>query len=194
MQFTHELGNVNASTLYFDVRNSKMDDVVLVDSVETSRVGQWVTDVLDSNTHSCEIACDVVMPITRYDLGMRTRRELRKQLHLDLPRSIVSVEGVRVGRVDDVLRAALHPRICTQAALAPPLEWLIPHGLLAHEVGNGAFPLTADVDKYGVVTVTKRLGIRKWGHKHSPCGFVTVCIKAYPDVVVVGFTCDKQSS
>ena len=167
-----------------------MDDVVLVDSMKTSSVGQWVTRVLDSNAHSCETACDVVMPIACYDLGMRTRRELRKQLQLDLPRSIVSVEGMRVGKVDDVLQAALHPRICTQAALAPPLEWLLPHGLLAHEVGGGAFPMMADVDENGVVTVTKRLGIRKWGHTQSPCGHVTICIKAYAEVVVIGFTCD----
>ena len=91
-------------------------------------------------------------------------------------------------QAEDVLRAALHPRFCTQAALAPPLEWLVPHGILAHELGS---PMMADVDEYGVVTVSKRLGVRKWGHSHTRCGCVVIHIKAYAEVVVVGFTCAR---
>ena len=74
--------------------------------------------------------CEVVLPLAAYDanLGMRTRGELRRQLRLDLPRSVVLLDGVRTRDASRVMSRVSHPRLCTQAVLAPPVEWLARQG------------------------------------------------------------------
>ena len=105
-----------------------------------------------------EVACVT----TTYDVGLRTRAAVRRQLAVDLPRSEVRVAGVRASTADEVLRAMSVDlaRLCTQAVLAPPVEWLLAHGLVAHEVHDGG-PMQVDADG-GTVRVSKRLGLRTW--------------------------------
>jgi hypothetical protein len=105
--------------------------------------------------------CEVVLPLREYDsdLGMRTRRAVRRQLDVDLPRSVVMVRGRRASTSSDVVSSASHPRLCTQAVLAPPVEWMIRAGAVAHEPEEGRWPMVVEAD--GAITrVRKRLGIR----------------------------------
>ena len=105
--------------------------------------------------------CELVMPLQKYDgdLGMRTRAAVRRQLEADVPRSLVLIDGSQAKGAADVVRAASHPRMCTQAVLAPPVEWLMRAGLVAHELHGGVFPMVVEVGG-GLIRVFKRLGIR----------------------------------
>ena len=105
--------------------------------------------------------CEVVVPLREYDsdLGMRTWRAMLRQLDADLPRSVVMVRGRRASTARDVCSVASHPRLCTQAVLAPPVEWLIRAGVVAHEPEAGRWPMVVETD--GAITVVrKRLGLR----------------------------------
>lgn len=105
--------------------------------------------------------CEVVFTLHSYecDLGMRTRNAVRRQLALDLPRSCVSINGVRVTSADEVYRRVSYPRLCTQAVFAPPIEWLLRMGLVAHELQGNASPMTVDID-HDTIRISKRLGVR----------------------------------
>jgi hypothetical protein len=102
----------------------------------------------------------VVCPLATYDadLGMRTRQDVYRQLTADVPRCEVWVEGVRATSVDDVWRRVAYPRMCTQAVLAPPVEWLMRHGWVAYEVGA---PMVVEC-RGKSVEVRKRLGLMRW--------------------------------
>ena len=93
------------------------------------------------------------------DLGMRTRASIKKQLDLDLPRSDVLHTGTSVRDACDVLRLTSYPRLCTQAVLAPPLEWLLEADLVAHELPHKE-PMRVRIDPSGGVSVLKRLGVK----------------------------------
>jgi hypothetical protein len=160
------------------------ETVILVDSFFTHSVGPWLVNKIADGE---EIEnCDIVIPSNLYELGMRTRGELRKQLALDLPRSDITINNAPA-TVDSVLKLAIHPRVCTQAAFAPPLEWILPHGFLAHEVGG---PVSGNVYNDGVVKLHKRLGLRKWpwanAHDASRSTLIDICITAYRDAFVIG--------
>lgn len=102
----------------------------------------------------------VVRPVAAYDsdLGMRTRKDVYRQLEADVPRCEVWVDGVRAHTAAEVWRRTLYPRLCTQAVLAPPVEWLLRTGWVAHEIGS---PMVVEcVGK--TVEVRKRLGL--WRH------------------------------
>lgn len=108
---------------------------------------------------------EVVCRLSKYDsdLGMRTRASVRRQLAADVPRSVVLVDGRRARTAAEVLRRATHPRLCTQAVLAPPVEWLLTQtGMVAREVGC---PMVVEVTARGDVRVRKKLGVRPWHHK-----------------------------
>lgn len=120
--------------------------------------------------HICAMprSWEVVLPLfelTR-DLGMSSSRALEKQLGIDLPRSCVFVYGRRVITPREVIRATRLGRFCTQAVLAPPVEWLLLHmGLIAHEVSDDdePLPMVATISQGGrCVHVAKRLGLREW--------------------------------
>ena len=101
-----------------------------------------------------------VTPLHRYeaDLGMRTRGALRRQLEVDVPRCVATVDGARVRRGDDpAWRRVRHARMCTQAALAPPVEWLLRAGVLAHESGT---PMRVAARGAHEVEVCKELRVR----------------------------------
>lgn len=102
----------------------------------------------------------VVLPLNRYeaDLGMRTRGALHRQLAVDVPRCIATVDGVRVEHGDDPRwRRVAHARLCTQAVLAPPVEWLMRAGIVAHESGA---PMRVDARGARLVEVRKELRVR----------------------------------
>jgi hypothetical protein len=171
-------------------------DATLVLSWKRPSVGEWAATVMSRSAPASKSTCDVVVPLSQYDVGMRTRGDLRRQLRVDLPRSVVSVRGARARRPEDVLRHAMHPRLCTQAVLAPPLEWLILQGMVAHEVEGGSFPMSVDVDEWGLVAVTKTLSVRPWDHDvTSYCSpfFLTISVRAFTDTVVVSFTLETCS-
>ncbi|RPF82129.1 MAG: hypothetical protein CBC65_000880 [Rhodothermaceae bacterium TMED105] len=159
------------------------ETAILVDSFRTHSLGTWLANKIAENEEIDD--CDVVIPSALYELGMRTRGELRKQLSLDLPRSNITVNNAPA-TVDSVLRLAIHPRVCTQAAFAPPLEWIIPHGFLAHEVGCA---VTGNVDSEGIVRLHKRLGLRKWScdtYNGSKSTLIDIRITAYKEALIVG--------
>ena len=123
----------------------------------------------------CRVECmphswEVVLPLAQLsqDLGMRGARALERQLGVDLPRSLVFVHGRRATTPREVMRATRLGRLCTQAVLAPPVEWLLLRmGLIAHEVAScsqeAALPMTAAISHGGrCVHVTKRLALREW--------------------------------
>lgn len=80
---------------------------------------------------------ETVVPAREYDrgLGMRRAGEVESQIKLDAPRCVLTVDGRR----DETGEAALKKgsrvaRLCTQAALAPPVEWMLfGAGLLMRE-------------------------------------------------------------
>ena len=130
-----------------------------------------------------EVVC--VVPTASYDVGLRTRASVRRQLAADVPRSVVRVRGERVASVDAVLRGAGVDlaRLCTQAVLAPPVEWLLAHDLVAHELRDGG-PMEVDVDA-STVRVAKRLGLREWDDLERSRGALRLTVLADARWVVV---------
>ena len=63
-----------------------------------------------------------------------------------------------------VWRATAHPALCTQAVVAPAIEWLQRRGVHVHEL-QGYNPLIFDVRK-GCTRAWKRLGY--WHGTHRP--------------------------
>lgn len=92
------------------------------------------------------------------DLGMPTLAAVERQLRVDLPRCVATVGGARTVHPARVLDATLYPRLCTQAGLAPVVEWLLHADVVPHEVGA---PLRVAVDA-GDVDLAKPLGLRTW--------------------------------
>lgn len=108
---------------------------------------------------SCGDGWSCVIPIVQYHLGMRTRRDVLRQLRVDLPRSCVCRDGRRLLDPHEVVRCTPHARLCTQAVMAPPVEWMIAADLIAHELPSHP-PLEAHVLPDGAVRVRKLLGVR----------------------------------
>lgn len=117
----------------------------------------------------------VVLPLRAFDadLGMTTPTAVRRQLALDVPRSIVLWRGERMHDSEAVYHLTPFPRLCTQAVMAPALEWLLRAGWLTHEVGD---PMVVDVSRRGVC-VSKRLGTHD-----ALCTFGTVDVSIEADV------------
>lgn len=143
--------------------------------------------------------CDIVIPASAFDadLGMTTHAAVCRQLMVDVPRSRVVVEGHETQSWRDVYRAAWYPRMCTQAVLAPVVEWLHRHGVLVNETRH---PLIVIV-RGGDVVVHKRLGICDWndGCIVSGQGETDVFVHGTASHVIVSvcirrFECDSLSS
>lgn len=160
---------------------------VFVETASAASLGAWLEERLRDPTASSE--CDVVVPAVAYDMGMRTRHELRRQLALDLPRSAVTVGKHGGATVERVLRSAANPRFCTQAALAPPLGWLIEHGFVAHELGESVMRVHVHDD--GSVTSTKTLGLTTLAAAPVSCGSIQITVQAFDRHVVVGLVADS---
>lgn len=131
-----------------------------------------------------DVSC--VLPTATYDVGMRTRAAVRRQLDADVPRSVVRVRGRPAETARDVEAGTPLARLCTQGVLAPPVEWLLAAGLVAHELPNGdATPMTVDVARDGAVTVHKCLGLRAWRDVDRSCGTLELRVDADERHVVV---------
>lgn len=160
--------------------------------MEDDEGGVVVATLADGPPHGAPLLsgeCEVVLRLRAYDadLGMRTRGALRRQLDVDLPRSVVLVRGRRARTAGEVCAAASHPRLCTQAVLAPPVEWLVRAGVVAHEPEEGRRPMVVEAD--GAITrVRKRLGLRSAeGGEALGVMDVGVHADAAHDAVVVTF-------
>ena len=78
---------------------------------------------------------DIILESKVYDadLGMPRAAQVQKQLRLDVPRCNVRVDGVETTDWQDVWKSTIYPRMCTQAVLAPVLEWFAKSGILVCE-------------------------------------------------------------
>ena len=85
--------------------------------------------------------------------------QVLRQLRVDLPRSRVRRGERRLLDPQEVMRCTPHARLCTQAVMAPPVEWLIAADLIAYELPSHP-PLEVDVLSDGAVRVRKLLGVR----------------------------------
>ena len=133
---------------------------------------------------------EIIVPVSSYELGLRTRAALRKQLDLDLPRSVVHVRGTRVYDARAVLGSTPYARMCTQAVLAPPVEWLMHAGYVAHENGSG--PMHVEVNDVGDVRVRKSLGVRDWSPSSRSHGDLHLDVHVSSETVVVGMHFQKK--
>ena len=134
---------------------------------------------------------DIVIPLSVYDadLGIQSRSSIKRQLQIDVPRSHVTINGVRTTSWVDVYRHAKHPRMCTQAVLAPVVEWFIKCGIVMYERRS---PMQVNIEK-GKISILKTLGLRSWDNNHM--GDTDVCIHAERGMVIVSlFTtqCDER--
>lgn len=125
---------------------------------------------------------EVFVPRASFErtLGMARRRDLDRQLAVDLPRSHVvrSSDGTRLLRVADVHSATRYARFCTQAVCAPVLEWFMRADLLAWEVPGGGHPLRVVVFGDGGLLARKRLML-------ATSGMVEVAVYVSDGAVVV---------
>ena len=129
-----------------------------------------------------------VLPLRAFqrDLGLRTRRALRKQLELDVPRSCVWIDGTRTLSVDEVLASTRAPRLCTQAVLAPVVEWFLREDMLLHEVMGMRNPMVVHVRHGGdEVVIQKVLGVGGWEGGGNRTVRVTMAADVRNDVMVV---------
>ena len=151
------------------------DDFVIVDTPDT-----FVLDEDGTSFHH-----EVVTHPFR--LGMPRKADVLRQLCMDLPRSFVFLHGVRV--VDNPLVVWTHAvdaRLCTQACMAPAVEWLMRQGYVVAETHT---PLVVRVGERGQVHAVKTLRVVREGlpllHQGSE-----VCISVYGDgrAVVTGIS------
>ena len=128
----------------------------------------------------------VLLPYADYvsDLSFPDAASVRRQLALDVPRSCVLVDGVRAR---DARRVYAHRELCTQAVLAPALEWLRASGLMAVEARHA---MSAHV-RGPVVSVHKRLALCD-GTTLAPMGEVTVRVKADGHLVMLSCTLSTE--
>ena len=152
------------------------ETTLLVDSHRGKDVGLWLEERSSDSSHLSE--CDVVVPAHLYDLGMRTRKEMRRQIEVDITRSFIFIKGNRTTSVEEVIRSAFNPRMCTQASLAPPLEWISRNGFFACEIGS---EMRAEIEPDGTVNVTKRLGV---GKMDVDSVFITRCVHFHLEVTI----------
>ena len=68
----------------------------------------------------------IVLPLRAYErtLGMRAPAALRRQLNVDTPRNQVFLNGQRIHDAHELYNLPV-ARLCTQAVLAPPVEWIL---------------------------------------------------------------------
>lgn len=128
----------------------EMRDMVCVVSARQALPNDWTRYT----------SCDITASLAAYerDLGFASHMSVQKQLEIDVPRSVVVVDGRRVRCGDAVWRATAHPSLCTQAVVAPAIEWMMASGVHVHEL-RGHNPLIVDV-RSGVTRVWKKLGHR----------------------------------
>ena len=96
---------------------------------------------------------DIVIPYDSYNVGLHGRRDVARQLSIDLPRSsVVDARGRRFEDHVELRRRTSHARFCTQCALAPVVEWFHLSNIMLMEC---ATPLRVVVSDSGALTVCK---------------------------------------
>jgi len=102
----------------------------------------------------------ISVPLMVYDadLGMSTFDSITRQLAIDLPRSLVYVNGVRTTDPLRVVKYTFLPRMVTQACLAPVVEWFMESDLIACETRSPLHIFVAS----GNVSIVKDLALRTW--------------------------------
>ena len=116
------------------------------------------------------------------DLGMKRRAEVKRQLELDVPRTRVRINGVPTSCWKEVYRHTRFPRMCTQAVLAPVVEWFRNEGVFMFERRT---PMYIDID-HGRITVRKLLGLKMLDG--LPIGNAHVTIQAAGTNAVISVT------
>lgn len=120
-------------------------------------------------TRSCDIDLDTTSPRDEYvfplklyesQLGMASTSGVLRQLCLDVPRSLVYVDGKRVTMGEEILHRCFLPRFCTQTVFAPVVEWFVKKDIILHEMYG---PVLVEVNNQGrTVCVEKWLGMMTW--------------------------------
>lgn len=96
---------------------------------------------------------DIVLPYTSYNVGLRRKHDIVRQLAADLPRSmVVDTTGKRFDEYHELRLHTHHIRFCTQCALAPIVEWFHVSNIVLLEC---ATPLHVVVGDGGSLTVCK---------------------------------------
>ena len=113
------------------------------------------------------------------DLGMSSEGEVQRQLDADVPRCDVWVDGAPTVSWEEVWASALYPRMCTQAVLAPVVEWFLRGGVILRESGA---PMRVDVVSHDTVRVQKVLRVGGGGEGGSA---VVIRIDAFREAVVI---------
>lgn len=130
---------------------------------------------------------EVVLSASAFDadLGMPTRGSVLRQLRVDVPRCEVTIDGRAARSGDEVFARSHYPRLCTQAVLAPAVEWLHRAGAVAHEDG-AARPMVVRIAARQI-EVRKDLGLRDLDGNH-PLGRVRLRVAVLGEEAVVSVT------
>ena len=82
--------------------------------------------------------------------------------------------------------ATSHSKLCTQAVLAPVVEWYLAKDVVAYDARE---PMCVFIEDHGKhIRITKKLGLRTWNER--PLGWVQVTIVAdsVHDSLIVSIT------
>ena len=104
---------------------------------------------------------EIILPLYEYkrDIGLSSKAAIHRQLSIDLPRSLVfAQDGLRTIDPGDIFASTKHPSFCTQAVLAPPVEWFLFSGIILHEKYKS--PMFVDVSSDNSIRIAKRLCMR----------------------------------
>lgn len=119
------------------------------------------------------------------DLGMPSRSNVLRQLEVDLPRCVVTMDGRRTFDALDAMRRCPFPRMATQAVLAPVVEWFVSNDVVVHEdPENRAMSVEVDTARRGVL-VKKSFVARDWSGEFLTRVRVRVDVSAPSDAVIV---------
>ena len=77
-------------------------------------------------------------------LGYMSTSKIQRQLMLDVPRSVVCIDNIRCFDVRRILKTAFLPQLCTQAVLAPILEWCMNRNVF---LSDSRVPLSVNMTK-----------------------------------------------
>ena len=130
---------------------------------------------------------EVILPLYEYkrDIGLASKAEIYRQLSVDLPRSLVfAKDGLRAMEPRDIFASTKHPSLCTQAVLAPPVEWFLFSGIILHEKYKS--PMFVDISSDNSIRIAKRLCMRNANTGYD-IGALDIEMFIYDKYVVISF-------
>ena len=130
---------------------------------------------------------EVILSLYEYkkDVGLSSNAAIYRQLSIDLPRSLVFTKnGLRATDPRDIFASTKHPSLCTQAVLAPPVEWFLFSGIILHEKYKS--PMIVDVSSDNSIRIAKRLCMRNANTGHD-IGAVDIEMFVHGKYVVISF-------